>query len=95
MDSVLATGLAGIQTGISSAQNAAQKIATATTAPIGEEAVDASGQNENIDATQPSGLNAITEGAVELVQSEQQVQASAAVVRTADETLGTLIDTIA
>lgn len=95
MDSVLATGIAGVQSGINSAQSAAQKIATATTAPVGDEAVDAPSQNAGAGEAPASGLNAITEGAVELVRSEQQVQASAAVIKTADETLGTLIDTVA
>ncbi|MCR8922395.1 hypothetical protein NO559_06400 [Dasania sp. GY-MA-18] len=92
MNPVLSTGLAGIQAGQNSAQSAAQKIASASvTTPTDTEAVDA--VNE---ATAPasSGLDAITEGAVELLRSEQQVQASAAVVQTADETLGTLIDTV-
>jgi hypothetical protein len=95
MNSVLAAGVSGIQSGISNAHSAAQKIASATTAPIGNEAVDGADQGNTANAAQSGGLNAITEGAVELVRSEQQVQASAAVVQTADETLGTLINTLA
>jgi flagellar basal body rod protein FlgG len=37
----------------------------------------------------------ITTAAVELKQAEQQVQASAKVVKSADEMLGTVIDTLA
>ncbi|WP_339669337.1 hypothetical protein [Dasania marina] len=97
MNSVLSTGLSGIQAGQNSAQSAAQKIASATvTTPTDSEAVDAVNEAPQF-STRPanSGLDALTEGAVQLVRSEQQVQASAAVVRTADETLGTLIDTLA
>ena len=98
VDSVLAAGVAGIQRGISNAQDAAQRIAGATTSdPLENEAVgNEQASTESVSATDATGgLNDLTEGAVQLVQSEQQVQASAAVVRTADETLGTLIDTLA
>lgn len=41
------------------------------------------------------GLEQFTEAAVDLKSAEQQVQASAQVVKTADELVGTLIDTLA
>jgi len=88
MDSVLSAGLAGIQAGQSSAFEAAQKIATATVTAAPSDSSD----SDTTTATSSGGLDAITEGAVELVASEQQVQASAAVVKAADEVLGTLID---
>ena len=98
VDSVLATGVAGIQRGISNAQDAAQRITNATTTdPLDNESVagEVPSTNPGSAADAAGGLNDLTEGAVQLIQSEQQVQASAAVVRTADETLGTLIDTLA
>jgi hypothetical protein len=92
MNPVSATGLAGIQAGLNTAQSGAQKIAAATvTAPAGNEAVDSSPESNNVSA----GLSSLTEGVVELVQGEQQVQASAVVVGAADEALGTLVDVVA
>jgi len=85
MDSVLSAGLAGIQAGQSSAFEAAQKITTAT-------AAQAPSDTGSTPATSSGNLDAITTGAVELLASEQQVQASASVVKAADEILGTLID---
>ncbi|MGK0500162.1 MAG: hypothetical protein ACJAYG_001809 [Oceanicoccus sp.] len=84
VDSVLSSGLQGIQAGIGQARQAAQDIADATVAPTSN------------DATGPASkdpVRAIAEAAVALRVSEQQVQASAAVVKTADEVLGTILDT--
>jgi len=77
VDSVLSSGVSGIQRGIETAREAASDIARAGTV-----------EPENA-ATVPD----LAESAVKLIQSEQQVAASAAVVRTADELLGTIIDT--
>jgi len=41
------------------------------------------------------GLEQFTTAAVDLKSAEQQVQASAQVVKTADELVGTLLDTLA
>lgn len=79
IESALAAGLQGVQTGIANANQAARDIANAATARPGEQ------QGKDVNAT-------ITQAAVELKVSENQVKASAAVVRTADEVLGTLID---
>jgi len=75
VDSVLATGIAGVQTGLQQAQKAAETIASAGT-------------------TEPEANSqaSLTEVAVELKLSETQVKASAAVIKTADEMIGTLID---
>ena len=75
VDSVLATGVAGVQAGLQQAQKAAETIASAgTTEP------------------EANALTSLTEAAVELKLSETQVKASAAVIKTADEMIGTLID---
>lgn len=79
IDSILATGLQGIQSGLNRADQAAQDITRATTT----------------DRERPEGLNlsSLTEAAVDLTVAEQQVAASVAVIRTADEMIGNLIDT--
>lgn len=82
IESALAAGLQGVQTGIANANQAARDIATATTTRPSEQQ---SSSGEDVNAT-------ITQAAVELKVSENQVKASAAVIRTADEILGTLID---
>jgi len=41
------------------------------------------------------GLDGLTEAAIELLQAQTQVEASAAVVESAQETIGTLIDVFA
>lgn len=93
MDSVLSAGIAGVQVGQSNALSAAQKIASAAiTEPAAGGGVDPlAAVSANTETS--GGLDAITEGAVELIASELQVKASAAVIKTADEILGTMIDT--
>ena len=92
VDSVLSSGLRGIQSGINSAREAAEDIAQATTSDQFSNAVNPS---QSLAAAEQGGggLESITEAAVQLKVSELQVEASAAVVRTADEVLGTLINT--
>ncbi len=82
VNSILSTGLQGVQSGVGTVQRAAEDIVSATTT----DPETASGDD---------ALANITEAAVSLKQGEQQVQASAAVVKTADEVLGTLLDTTA
>ena len=79
VDSVLSAGVRGMQAGVERAQSAASDIARAGT--VAPERGDT--------------VTDITEAAVELKVAEQQVVASASVVRTADEVLGTLVDTTA
>lgn len=91
VDAVLSAGLQGIQNGVGSARQAADDIVRATT----------TNPNTTPSPTENSGRSSIdttadlTTAVVELKASEQQVQASAAVIKTADEVLGTLIDTSA
>ncbi|MFA7555373.1 MAG: hypothetical protein WCY88_14075 [Spongiibacteraceae bacterium] len=49
--------------------------------------------NKAVASERPDTLNDLTKAAVELKVGERQVQASAEVVKTADEVLGTLLDT--
>jgi len=79
VDSVLSVGVQGLQNGLNSARQAAEDITRATTTAT---------STENDDSAVD-----ITAAAVELKISERQVQASATVVKTADEVLGTLLDT--
>ncbi len=85
IDSLLSTGVQGIQSGLNRAQQAAEDIASATTAPTVEDSATVA---STTDVTQN-----IAEAAVDLKIGERQVQASAAVVKTADEVLGTLVNT--
>lgn len=71
VNSVLSTGIQGVQAGISRANQAAGEIARAGTT------------DQNGDLLTPI---------VNLKISEQQVKASAAVIKAADEMVGTLID---
>jgi hypothetical protein len=87
VDSVLSTGLQGVLSGVENAQQAAQNIASATT--IG------STNGEGQSAENPATVVELTEAVVDLKVSEQQVQASAAVIESADEMIGTLLDTTA
>ena len=74
----LATGLQGVQSGLERANRAAEDIvATAS----------------GTEAPSQEAPSSLAESVVELNVAENQVQASAAVVETADETLGTLLDT--
>lgn len=77
--SLLQIGLAGLQAGQTQATEAASRIASAGT--------DAPGA--------ANSLASISEAAVGLITGETQVKASAAVVKAADEALGTLIDVMA
>lgn len=77
VNSVLNTGLQGVQNGIEGAEKAASEIVRAGT-------VDGS-----------AGSNDVVESIVELKLYERAVNASAQVVRTADEVLGSLLDTMA
>ncbi len=78
VDSVLSVGLQGLQNGLNSARQAAEDISRATTTATSTENKDSAAD--------------ITAAAVELKLSERQVQASATVIKTADEVLGTLLD---
>ena len=82
VDSVLSVGLQGIQAGVASANQAARDIAAATTVEFPQDPAT---------ATTDSTVD-ITTAAVALKASEHQVAASAAVIRTADEMIGTLVD---
>jgi len=72
-------GSSGTQTGLEQAQRAALDIAKVGT--------------EESDKT--TALNDIAEASVDLLEAKNQVQASASIVATADDLIGTIIDTIA
>ena len=76
VDSVMATGMAGVHAGFQRANDAAQDIAQMATKE------SASG----------NAINDVTEAVVDLKVSELQVEASAKVVQTADDMMGTLIN---
>jgi hypothetical protein len=76
IQSIYQTGLNGVNQGLAGMEQAAQDIVQ-------------SGLNLYED---PQGTKNLAEAAVELKVNEHLARASAQVVRTADETLGTLID---
>jgi hypothetical protein len=73
VNSVLASGVQGLQLGISQANKAGANIARAGTTTSGDN-------------------NDLTNSLVDLKSAEQQVKASAQVIKSADDTVGTLID---
>lgn len=90
VESILATGLEGIKSGIGSAQQAAQDIANfATTAEVSD---PASSNGASTAQGGPASVVNLTESVLQLQSSETQVQASAKVVETADKVLGALLD---
>ncbi len=88
VESVLSTGLEGIKSGIGSAQQAAQDIASATTV---NDTNDLSAGGTTSESS-PAAVVSLTEAVLQLQSSETQVAASAKVVETADKILGTLLD---
>lgn len=81
--SVLSSGLSAVQAGQRRANQAATEIAGAAVSPPPE-----------AQSTRSSDSNAdLATGLVELQAGKIQVQAGAKVIETADEVLGTLIDT--
>ena len=84
VDSVLSIGLKGVLSGVEAAHQAAQDIVAATT-------VQASSEGEAVESS-PAATVDLTQAALDLQASEQQVMASATVVKSADEMLGTLLD---
>ncbi|MBL3824652.1 MULTISPECIES: flagellar basal body rod C-terminal domain-containing protein [Marinobacter] len=80
ISNTLAVGIQGIQDGMVGMENAARKIARAgTDGPQGT----------------AEGAGSLVEPIVDLKIYERSVEASAQVVKTADETLGTLLDIMA
>lgn len=80
ISNTLAVGIQGIQDGMIGMENAARKIARG-----------------GVDGPQGSaeGVGSLVEPMVDLKQYERSVEASAQVVKAADETLGTLLDVMA
>lgn len=80
INNTLSVGIQGIQDGLSGMDNAARKIAR--------------GGVDGPQGTAASG-HSLAEPIMELNVYERSVEASAQVVKTADETLGTLLDIMA
>lgn len=90
---VIQSGFAGYQKSVSQAESAAGQIARAAVPPEGAGAV-APEQASDVNLSARPEVP-IEESLVELKLSELQARASASVIRTGDEMLGTLIDTTA
>ncbi|WP_417530968.1 flagellar basal body rod C-terminal domain-containing protein [Marinobacter lipolyticus] len=80
ISNTLGIGIQGIQEGMAGMENAARKIARG----------GADGPQGTVE-----GAGSLVEPIVELNLYERSVEASAQVVKTADETLGTLLDIMA
>ncbi|MBW0146921.1 flagellar biosynthesis protein FlgE [Marinobacter arenosus] len=80
INNTLAVGIQGIQDGMIGMENAARKIA-----------------RDGVDGPQGTsdGAGSLVEPIIDLKLYERSVEASAQVVKTADETLGTLLDIMA
>ena len=87
--SALNSGLQGLQTAQNRVTQAAEDIAQQTAAPRPDEP-QAEPPAEQVSQRQTPS---VTESLVSLRVAEREAEASANVVRAADETLGTLIDT--
>ncbi|MAM89232.1 flagellar biosynthesis protein FlgE [Allohahella sp. A8] len=82
-------GFQGIQTGMRGMQASAERITQATTTNVTQPQAVQQG------LSQAGGLDDITSAVVDLKLYEVQASASAKVVKTADNVLGTLLDTMA
>jgi len=78
--SAMHSGMAGIQTGMNGVRQNAHTIATHT---LGTKSDNTSGYKE------------VTEAVVDMKVNQQQVEASAKLIKTQDEMLGTLLDELA
>ena len=96
VNSVLSTGVDGVRKGLETAQNAAQNIASQTLATADVSDATTTDVPNPLPVQQPQdadNLNSLTESLVDLKVAENQVKASAEVIKTADDMLGTLVDT--
>ncbi len=92
VNSVLSAGLQCVQSGINTSREAAADIAQAATLdPTAEQGVEPD-SGANSEPVAGGALADITEAIVQLKVGEHQVKASAEVIRTADEILGTIVD---
>lgn len=92
------SGVQGFQRAQLSANEAAQNIVKQTTPPENEQA-ERSAESQRAEAQEQTSLASnqqtptLTDSIVQLKVAEHQAKASANVIKTADETIGTLIDT--
>lgn len=93
ISNALASGLQGVRDGTLGMQNAANRIVEngTTQAPPGAGNGVANGGDEPV-RSGPSETGGLAEPIVDLKLNQRGVEASIEVVKTADETLGTLLD---
>lgn len=91
IQSAFNAGVQGFQTATEEASRAASDIArsTAASAEANEQPIESNASTQTATTNEPNGL---TESIVNLRVAEVQAQASAEVIQSADENLGTLID---
>ncbi len=88
---LLEIGTAGLQEGLRQAEEAARNIVEVG---VSDRATADGGSSSGAGQSQDTTVT-LSEAAVDLLQAENQFQAAARLVETADELVGTLIDTIA
>lgn len=93
--SVLNTGLEGVQKGMTGLHQTAQNIASKTTQVTSAPQSGQSPATVQAATVQAATDSSLAESMVEMRLYEATTQASAKVVKTADEMIGTLIDTFA
>lgn len=99
-DSILSIGLQGVNSGVNRVREAAQDIASLTTtdtfSPVqnttGQQAGNSTGTPNQAAPTDGDITGDLATSIVDLKIGEIQVKASAAVIKTADEILGTIVD---
>lgn len=90
INSIQQVGLQGVQKGMQQLQDAATDIAG-----LGQsQALTETSDVETGLQSGQDGIGSYIDAAVDLKQAEYQVKASALVIKTADQALGTLIDTL-
>ncbi len=91
IQSAFNAGVQGFQTATEEASRAASDIARSTvaSAEANEQPIESNASTQTATTNEPNGL---TESIVNLRVAEVQAQASAEVIQSADENLGTLID---
>lgn len=85
VNSILSAGVQGISSGLEQARKAAEDIAETALQPPSQ-------TGANNPPSSDDGLSNLTSAAVDLKLGELQVKASANVIKTADEIIGTIVD---
>ena len=92
VQSAFSSGLQGFQNATELAYEAASNIVKQTTSNSETSTIDLGANSQSLSFAPPNNIVSINQSLVDLKVAEHQAKAASAVIRTADETLGTLID---